>query len=834
MRPEMLKMSRAYLAMGLPIIPLCSYDHEGMFSHHKETCSNPGKRPLIKDWQSWNETTSENFKEWLDKYGEFNIGLPLGSASGYVGIDVDGAEGEEILRERSQGDLPDTWEFTTGAGRRLLYQIPLGMETKKFKQAGSGEHTECALLCTGQQTVLPPSIHHTGRMYMWTVGHTPDVIDCAEAPAWLIRAIQVTKEEKIERKRAKIVLDLSRPDAMATAFNPVEGNNDLTIELPLEAEVTEASSKGRGRHKATISEEDLNRPLMPGERDNMMTRIIGHYMATAREHGYDAVLAICKAHNQKWCDPPLSDEAIEAKVRHFWESEEIKQAAHSSRNASGGREAAEEWSPIEVAQMALNVMEEDGLCLKIQDQGDVVWVCHTTYGPWKSYDARSSNFQSFFYSIVTDPERGGKPSYSTINKMRDISHAICMTLRQQGRIWSVDKNSLITQSLEMAKLIPLTGGKLLDWETGTLLPWDPDTNFTYVLPIEYNPNETCPNWEKRLEEWLPEKESRMLIQEFIGYSLIPYMGFEKALLLLGGGANGKSIFLDTIQGMLGNEVTDAVNMRMLFSNFGPQYLEGKILNIANEAASDFLKNSMADEFKNLVSGGLIRADVKKQAARHFANTAKFIFSTNNDTKTSDKSEGWARRLITIPFTQSFLNSETPKYVLMEELRKEYPGIFNWAIEGLRRLMTNGKFTESAVVEERKQKYLAGNDVPEDFFQNCLEIVTLKEVGENEELVLYGLPTSTVNELFEMWIEYRESNVQKKKAKLKEYLEDKKGIQRIRSDKFYNGLVGGKTLTWRRLRLNIRDEEFLEYVRDEGSAKLREYCIKQLNKLNDPA
>lgn len=819
--------------MGLPIIPLCSHDHSDMTTAHKERCHQEGKKPLIKGWQTWSDTSMDQIKEWQNQFGSFNVGLPLGSSSGYVGIDIDGEEGEELFQKMSMGDVPETWEYTTGAGRRLLYQIPVGLKTKKFKESGEGTHTECALLCTGQQTVLPPSVHKTGRVYTWDTERNPSTMDCSPAPEWLIKAIRLE-----ESASGNLILNLNEPDSISLAFT--QAGADLALDLPPGTQKTTGTKKAKANApKATLTEEELNSPIPSGQRDNQMTKIIGHFCAKYRNLGKEKILTLALDHNDKYCDPPLPPDVIQAKVENFWEAEQVKSASYKKRG-EGAPSMDETFDPLLLAQTVLDVWQEEGICIKIQTASDVVWMCTTLTGPWRAFDTRETAFYSKLTPIITAEQYGGKGLYATISKLRDISNALCIRLRELEWFWEADgKANINTQSLSCCTFIPLEGGKLLDWEKGVIHPWDPDTNFTYALPVDYNPNEVCPNWEKRLIEWLPDESSRKIMQEFVGYSLIPYMGFEKALLLIGGGANGKSLFLETIQNMLGHRVTEAINMRMLFSNFGPQYLEGKILNICNEAAAEYLKGGFADEFKNMVSGGVVRADVKNKQAKYFANTAKFIFSANNDIKTTDKSEGWERRLIIVPFMQSFLDSDTTKYEIMNAFEAEYPGIFNWAIEGLRRLMTQKRFTVSNVVEDRKKKYLASNDVTEDFYQNCLEYSRLKvvETGESESpdrRILKGTPTATVAELFEMWVDYRESNVQKKKSKLKEYLGDKKQIEMKRSKNFFEVGLKGCTMCWIGLRIKVSDAEFLEYMQDNGSSSIREYAIRTLGELDKMA
>lgn len=175
--------------MGFIIIPLCSGDHKGMTPSHIKGCQSPGKRPLISKWTDITSITIEQFEKWNKQFPTANWGLVLGQTDSYnlVGIDIDGEEGERYWNELTKDKpLPATVEFATGAGRRVLYQLPFGLQTKKQKITLDGKHSEVAFCCQGQQTVIPPSIHNSGRVYEWIPGKSPFDIDIAHAPQWIV------------------------------------------------------------------------------------------------------------------------------------------------------------------------------------------------------------------------------------------------------------------------------------------------------------------------------------------------------------------------------------------------------------------------------------------------------------------------------------------------------------------------------------------------------------------------------------------------------------------------------------------------------------------------
>lgn len=846
-----------YVDLGLPVIPLCAHDHKGYSERHKATCNCPGKVPITKAWQTHEETTRQQVVSWIKEFGNINIGLPLGHVSGFIGIDVDGAAGEGMLEELSGGDVPDTWEFSTGAGRRLMYQIPVGMNTKKFVNTGDGDHEECSILAFGQQTVMPPSIHFTGHVYEWIDGHSPEDLDCELAPQWLL---ELVREDKPTKKKPGIpkdfgTLDLSGEFAThipastemeeeALVINPIlvsdtvlpsEFSEYHSIEIdttPPDIEYTGKAAKSQKKEESGVTDQELVQRIGSGNRDVQMTRIIGHFCAKYRALGKDYIMFMAKNHNQTFCDPPLDDPAIEAKVTHFWESEQMKSAKFKEGAIDSDKK---QFEPGTVAQVVLNNMEAKGYVLKVDPKEPIIWLTRKTVGPWRPINAggNADELQVYIAEPLSEPELGGDPKWLTRKNFGEVANALILALRTQKRYWLLDAHNTDTQTMDAYKYIPLADGKLLDWKTGALNAWDPETHLTYTLPITFDPHVDAPNWKARMEEWLPDEGSRKIMQEFVGYSLIPYMGFEKALMIQGEGANGKSLFLETIQGLLGYEVVESINMRNLFSRFGSADLLGKILNIVNEAGADYLRGGAADEFKNLVSGGRVKADVKNKSPITFNNTAKFIFAANHDIKTGDKSEGWLRRMLIVPFDQDFTKSKTPKYEIMEELKKEYSGIFNWALEGLRRLMESKAFSISKTAERKMADYRQRNDIAADFYINCLTKFDLQIREDSGKPILSGLPSGLVSTLFESWIEYRESTVQRTKERIREYLTSKHNLKNERT-KHPRFLKRSMTLCWIGLDLHITDVGFLEFLRDEPVSKypeVKDYAIKRLEEID---
>ena len=89
----------------------------------------------------------------------------------------------------------------------------------------------------------------------------------------------------------------------------------------------------------------------------------------------------------------------------------------------------------------------------------------------------------------------------------------------------------------------------LDLRTGDLKEHKRTDMLTRIVNIEYKPEATAPLFLKFLERVLPEKDVRLFLQRWVGYSLSGDVSEQCFLIFYGNGANGKSTFIDLILSM---------------------------------------------------------------------------------------------------------------------------------------------------------------------------------------------------------------------------------------------------------------------------------------------
>jgi putative DNA primase/helicase len=166
----------------------------------------------------------------------------------------------------------------------------------------------------------------------------------------------------------------------------------------------------------------------------------------------------------------------------------------------------------------------------------------------------------------------------------------------------------------------------LDWATGSLEPHT-STSFTTVqLPVEYDPAELCPAFDHYLHTTF-DTDVIPLIEEILGWCLLPDRRFEQAVMLTGEGGNGKSVFLDLVGYLLGESNVSNVALQDLEENrFRAAELYGKLANIFADLDARGLQSSSM--FKTLTTGDYITAERKHAQPFRFRSYAKLLFSAN--------------------------------------------------------------------------------------------------------------------------------------------------------------------------------------------------------------
>ena len=253
----------------------------------------------------------------------------------------------------------------------------------------------------------------------------------------------------------------------------------------------------------------------------------------------------------------------------------------------------------------------------------------------------------------------------------------------------------------------------------TLHEHSPEFEFIGRLRTEYDPDAECPRFRQFLNESIPNETDKQKLQEFAGYTLLHWaLPYHKALFLVGPTASGKSTFLDTIRTMLGEDAVSSLTPQEMSSErFSGAELYGSWANIRNDIPNEIIENT--GKFKELVAGDPIKAEEKYQDPFRFEPTAKHMFSTNELPAASTDDRAFYRRILLVAFPKETPREERDKH-LDDKLQAEHPGILNWALDGLQRLMKQDAFTGDRRPWETEETWEKWSDSAKRFDQLCLE------------------------------------------------------------------------------------------------------------------
>ena len=195
------------------------------------------------------------------------------------------------------------------------------------------------------------------------------------------------------------------------------------------------------------------------------------------------------------------------------------------------------------------------------------------------------------------------------------------------------------------------------------IPWE--------LDPEYLNNQLCdiPNFSTFLTTSTQSNDDVKMILEFMANCLSISNDSQKALLFTGLGGTGKSVLLNLIIKIVGENNTSTIPLQALSERFTTQMLQGKLLNAYADLTSEALKDT--SNFKTITGQDVVKGEYKHGAVFSFRSYAKLLFSANTLPKNLDEeSNAFYRRLLIaeikrgnhIPGVNKTLADEIPKII----------------------------------------------------------------------------------------------------------------------------------------------------------------------------
>lgn len=650
----------------------------------------PGSKiPLLPEWQTEATTDPEAIATWWSQWPRANVGIATGAGSDLFVLDVDLGHGKQAAKSmkrlrKKYGDLPPTYTVRTpSGGLHHYFRMPKGAEGETWRNSAGYVRKDGEVVpgplgagvdvrAEGGQVAAPPSVLSDGSTYKRTVGNPR-----ADLPAWLAALTKHVPPKVPERP----------------SIDP-----------------------------ATLGQADRDR--------------LGRYVVSA----VDAVAGelrelgnLATDDPQAYKGPPWNETTFKAACRLL----ELGQAPWSNITVSDAFDVLMENAPRDrhFTDRTVELIWRSAT-KRIGDK--VLPVPEAVVGPYliprgDDDDDRAQRSDPDLFFQKGEGLLAERLAFTLLDDLAvGLDHQFW---KYDAGVWKRDKNALLQRvtfalgdryrpahysavrdlviasgRLPYLSADPLpdlvnTRSGMVDWRTGALLPHDPAYLSTVQLPVDWEPLAECPNFDAWLQQVIPA-EVIELVWEVIGYLAMSGNPLQVAILLHGGGGNGKGTLLRVILRMLGRWNTSAVTLRSISEGkFEVAEMLGKVANIAGDIDSKHLKDT--SRFKALTGEDMVEAQRKHQDPFFFVNWAVPVFSANELWRSSDVTQGYFDRWVTIPFPNRVRRTGNFDEAT---LHAELPGILAKGVRSLQRLMTRGKFVMTGAAADLQAKFAEESDL----------------------------------------------------------------------------------------------------------------------------
>jgi len=295
-------------------------------------------------------------------------------------------------------------------------------------------------------------------------------------------------------------------------------------------------------------------------------------------------------------------------------------------------------------------------------------------------------------------------------KMIDIFPAIKQNQRSEVLSYIRIKTHVNAADIRVNPYIINLKNTRLDMRSGKCLEFTPEAIEFARIHVVYDPSAYCADLDKMLNRvFLGDREVINLFEEMVGACLLKHNRYQKAFMLYGGGSNGKSTVLDLIKRFLGSRNYASISLERVTDRFNVAELENRLANIGDDIDNVTIKDT--GTLKKIFAGNSITVERKGERPFTIEPYATHIYSANTIPRSFDKSDGFYRRWLFIPFNAQFSSADPDYDPLIEDkitTDNALSYLLNIAIRGARRLINNGGFTEPASVRDALERYKTEN------------------------------------------------------------------------------------------------------------------------------
>lgn len=734
-----------YWAAGIPVMPLKRWDSPG---------KGAGKAPILNEWTQYGEfMPSEAIRGlWLATYPDSNIGLPFGEASGLCAIDID-------TEDQSQIDAilaalpPSPWKRVGKKGMGLIYKW---QGQPNFKLRDGDNQSIVEFLGKGNQMVLPPSIHpQTAKPYV------------SDTNLWeVLDKIQYLPVD-VERILRQALGDLP-------GLTIAQSGRSAPLDVVPQGERDIQMVRHAGYLARVVRGIDKSTKFSLAEAMKHMAHWVENFTAHTSGDDMDPDKGVAKL-----VEFLLRDVEAGATLPNGWDDALTEdQRNHPAIAAMIEKNAVQRWTitkatewldaqimidpgnvdrTVELVDTLLDLLAKDenfsesnfkimATVIFDRTKGVVAYSKADLKADFKAArkgdTEMAQDHEAIARQVVEDMNRGGELRYdqgmfwqwSGAHFQGRDEDDIYMEIAEnvKGNLLARRHNDYTAITKTVAKMVraPLSreledginfANGFLDTDL-KLHDHSPKYGKTFTMPFNYVPERAgeAHKWLEYLERsWGDDAdytEKVMALQEAFAATMFGVATkFQRAFLLHGKAGSGKTQALEVLRAMMPPAATCSIPPTLWGERFQLAPMVGKTLNICGELPEEATIDGRA--FKEIVEGTMQNTEFKGGAIFQFKPIAAEWFGSNHLPRSRDTSRGFVRRWLIFDFLRVVPQCEKIVDFYKVLVAEEREAIAAWAVQGLKRLLSQGDYTQPASHVMRLNQVARANNSVAAFLQS---------------------------------------------------------------------------------------------------------------------
>lgn len=488
------------------------------------------------------------------------------------------------------------------------------------------------------------------------------------------------------------------------APSQIDGTYYEWVNSPFEYEIAELPQKWKQYLCEEVDEDTLllsNKPfeapseVEEGGRNNTLASYVGSLLGKKLKKA--TVLKKALKYNEESCNPPLDEDEVKTIVDSMIKTDKTNKANNVEKSINESKLDSSNEDDLKVDWISF---DETGT-VNINDKKFAEW-----YVKRNELYCINDRFYTRYGQISDNEFR---------NNIHNIIGGI-ITTRLSAKVESLlasVKNEAFTKLDAPDKYKVQFDNISFDVRHGKLE--ECDTFFTlHQIPHNYDAKADCPKF-KRFINNLFYEEDIPVIQEYLGYCLIPNTLAQTALFIIGEGGEGKSRIPVLMEHIIGADNVVVGDFEGLQDKFSTSSLDKQMLFMDDELTLTALDDT--SNFKKIVTAETaMEVEVKGKPKYKTKLYSRIICCGNGAIQSKfDRTDGFYRRLLLCKVRP--VHYDKPDRTLSDQLDKEIPGIINWMLEGLCRVVKNGFIIEPSKRMSDEVQSLRDNSDTIQLFMN---------------------------------------------------------------------------------------------------------------------